>query len=66
MKKNLNIILFILYLFNFTVVKLRPTHTKTQNRDINFYVLDVETWGLNPQPEFLAFGVIYGKDTEYL
>jgi hypothetical protein len=26
----------------------------------DFYVLDCETWGLNPQPQYLAFGVIYG------
>ena len=47
-------------------MKLTPTHTKVQNKDINFFVLDVETWGLNPQPEYLAFGVLYGLNTEFI
>lgn len=46
-------------------MKLRPTRS-TKNKDINFFVIDVETWGLNPQPEYLAFGVLYGKDTEFI
>lgn len=33
-----------------------------KKKDMDFYVFDVETWGLDARPESFALGVIYGKD----
>lgn len=39
-----------------------PNITDSNNKKIHksFFVLDVETWGLNPKKEFFAVGVLYG------
>lgn len=43
-----------------TIKKLNES--KKRNFDEQFFVFDTETYGLNPQKDKLAFGVIYGKD----
>lgn len=39
--------------------RLNPLKRKKGANISDFYVLDIETWGLSPKPENLAFGIIY-------
>lgn len=41
------------------IKRLNPLKRKKEANISDFYVLDVETWGLSPKPEYLAFGIIY-------